>query len=292
MKKYDVFVFELCEGNISKESSNGFAGSRLELSESISICDQLLDGLVQLEECNVCHNDLKPENILFNCDQNGELHIKIGDFGQAGRTGGTPGWTWPKFLSERKPGKSDAYSVGLLLLYVICDDSEIFHQIRNNYVENRGQQWLTNFRNDPFIKLVSDMMNLKLAPKEARLRWNTIFGQVQIITRYNLWQNFGVDSFWLRSQDGMDTLQQSSSVQNQGENELCWLYSITNVIVSSLWVRLGMFCYHISSSMLFLGEVPDTELKQTATELLNRKDLRQKIRRELLFGLFPKTLKG
>ena len=33
-------------------------------------------------------------------------------------------------------------------------------------------------------------------------------------------------------------------------------------------------------------------MKQAATDLLNRRDLRQKIRRELLFGLFPKTLNG
>ena len=33
-------------------------------------------------------------------------------------------------------------------------------------------------------------------------------------------------------------------------------------------------------------------MKQKATEFLSRKDLRQKIRRELSFGLFPKTLKG
>ena len=33
-------------------------------------------------------------------------------------------------------------------------------------------------------------------------------------------------------------------------------------------------------------------MKQQAAEFLSRKDLRQKIRRELSFGLFPKTLKG
>ena len=91
VKKYDVFVFELCDGNITKEGTNGLAGSALSLSESISVCDQLFEGLIQLESSNSCHNDLKPENILFNLDQYGKLEIKISDFGQAGRTGGTPG---------------------------------------------------------------------------------------------------------------------------------------------------------------------------------------------------------
>ena len=204
VKKYDVFVFELCHGNISKEGSNGLAGQKLELSQSISLCDQLLEGLTQLEKSNSCHNDLKPENILFNYNQNGEYQIRIGDFGQAGRTGGTPGWTWPKFLSERKPGKSDVYSVALLILYVMCDDREVFYRIRNNYVESRGQQWLTDVRNDAFFKLIIDMMKLKVTPQEAKQRWDQISDQVQIITKDYLWWSFGVDYHWLRVQDGMD----------------------------------------------------------------------------------------
>ena len=161
VRNYDVFVFELCQGNISKESQNGLAGSLLELNESISVCDQLLERLIQLEKANVCHNDLKPDNILFKHDHTGNLEIKIGDFGQAGRTGGTPGWTWPKFLSERRPGKSDTYSMGLLLLYVMSANREVFYRIRNNYVEDRGQQWLADFREDPFIKLIIDMIHVK-----------------------------------------------------------------------------------------------------------------------------------
>ena len=133
MKKYDVFVFELCHGNISKEG--GLTGFTLSRSESISICGQLLQGLIQLENSNSCHNDLKPQNVLFNNDRAGNFKIRISDFGQAGRSGGTPGWTWPKFLTEREAGKGDVYSVALLILYVMSDDREVFYRIRNNYVE-------------------------------------------------------------------------------------------------------------------------------------------------------------
>ena len=166
VKKYDVFVFELCEGNISKKAFGGATQS-----ESINICDQLLQGLIELENSGSCHNDLKPENVLYKSDQNGEIQVRISDFGTAGRTGGTPGWTWPKYLSERKAGKSDCYSVALLLLYTMCDNREVFYRIRNNYVDKmRAPQWLANFRNDPFFKLITDMMNLKLTPKEAKVR--------------------------------------------------------------------------------------------------------------------------
>ena len=223
VKKFDVFVFELCEGNISKKTVGA-----LELHDAISICNQLLQGLIELETSNSCHNDLKPENILFNCDQNGEIQIRISDFGTAGRSGGTPGWTWPKFLSERKPGRSDMFSVALLMLYTMCDNREVFYRIRNNYVENHGQQWLTSLRNDPFFELIIDMMKLKVTPKEAKDRWNQISGQVQIITESSLWQNFGVDRWWLQVQDGMNTFQQnlaSVSLLDRSAKYLLFFYN-------------------------------------------------------------------
>ena len=43
---------------------------------------------------------------------------------------------------------------------------------------------------------------------------------------------------------------------------------------------------------MLVGDINDADIKQIAEDFLNRKDLRQKIRRELLFGLFPKTLNG
>ena len=205
MKKYDVFVFELCDGNISKESTNGLAGQKLSRSDAISVCDQLFEGLIQLENSKSCHNDLKPENILYNCDDNGELQIKISDFGQAGRTGGTPGWTWPKFLTKRQPGKSDTYSVALLVLYTMSDDREVFYRLRNNYIDNCGQQWVIDFRTDPLFQLIIDMMSLKLTPKEAKDRWDKISGQVQIITKAYVRSTFGVNYVWLHTQDGMDS---------------------------------------------------------------------------------------
>ena len=205
VKKYDVFVFELCEGNISKKVFGGAT-----LSESIGICDQLFEGLIELEKSDCCHNDLKPENVLYNYDQNGEIQIRIADFGQAGRTGGTPGWTWPKFISERKAGKSDTYSVALLLLYTMCDNREMFYRIRNNYVDKtHARQWFNSFQKDPFFKLIIDMMNLKLTPTQARDQWNRIRGQVQVISEQYLRQTFGVDDWCLRVQDGMDSVTQN-----------------------------------------------------------------------------------
>ena len=87
VRTYDVLVFPLCKGNISKRAKNGLDGRSVSLSHSISICNQLLEGLLQLERSGTCHNDLKPENILFDWGTNDELEIFISDFGQVGRTG-------------------------------------------------------------------------------------------------------------------------------------------------------------------------------------------------------------
>ena len=136
------------------------------------------------------HNDLKPENILFKASpnkgpswvpsRNGETRvlIKIADFG----SGGTPGWTWPRFLSKREPGRSDMYSVGLLILYVMCESRDLFYRLRDNYIES-NQEWLIKFREEPIIDLVMKMMNLKLAVQEASQKWNEISVVVDFLQR-------------------------------------------------------------------------------------------------------------
>ena len=245
--KYDVFVFELCEGNISKQNFR-----RASRNESISVCDQLLEVLIELENSNSCHNDLKPENVLFKYDQNGDLHIRISGFEAASRSGGTPGWTLPKFLSERKPGKGDCYSIALLMMYTMCDDEKVFYRIRNNHVESRGQQWLASFRQDPFFKLIIDMMNLKLTPIEAKDRWDQISGRVQIITKENLCKTFGIDSLSLRQQDRMNIVQKDSTlsktktkkiltIETQGDTMFCWLFSLSRSLVNSMRMTAGQF---------------------------------------------------
>ena len=197
-----MYVFELCEGNIAKQSK------AFTLLQSVDVCRQLIQGLQQLEDSNKCHNDLKPENVLFNTSdekyENGDakISIKIGDFGTADRSGGTPGWTWPRFLSERKPGRSDMYSIGLLILYIMCESRELFYRLRDNYVES-WQPWMSEFRQDPLIELVIEMMNLKLTAQKCAERWDEISDYVEILTESNLCMDYRIPRFWFDVQDGM-----------------------------------------------------------------------------------------
>ena len=209
VKKFDVFVFELCDGSISKENTSGLAGLELSLSESVKICDQLLQGLMELETSNKCHNDLKPGNILYKVtdekheDGDRRILIKIADFGTADRSGGTPGWTCPRFLSKRKPGYSDMYSVALLILYVMSDSRELFYRLRDNYVQGQPT-WLAEFRAEPLIEFVIDMMNLKSTVQECIYSWEEISSQVWFLAEIDLAELFEIPWCLLSVQDNLD----------------------------------------------------------------------------------------
>ena len=187
MRKYDVFVFELCDGNISKEKNKKFT-----LTQSLDICKQLLEGLQQIEQSKKCHNDLKPENVLYKVsrkrplNQDKRILIKIGDFGTADRSGGTPGWTWPRFLSMREPGRSDMYSTGLLILYVMCESRDLFYRLRDNHIEP-NQDWLMRLREEePVINFVMKLINLEFSVEEAIQKWDEISRFLEILTVSNL----------------------------------------------------------------------------------------------------------
>ena len=207
VKNYDVFIFELCDGNISKVNNGSQATKNFTVEESVEICKQLIEGLQQLEKSNKCHNDLKPENILFKAsrdlNEDRKITIKICDFGTAGRSGGTPGWTWPRFLSERKPGRSDMYSTGLLMLYVMCETRDLFYRLRDNYVDS-SELWLEKFRKEPLIELVIDMMELRITVQQCQERWDEISDSVELLTEFNLCMEFKVPRYWFEVQDGMN----------------------------------------------------------------------------------------
>ena len=205
LRNYDVFVTELCEGNLKKP--NIFT-----LTQSKNICKQLIEGLQQLDQSGQCHNDLKPENILYKYAdetyENGDpkIVIRIADFGTAGRSGGTPGWTWPKFLSEREHGRSDMYSIGLMILYVMCESRELFYRLRDNYIEPE-ETWLTKIRSEqPIINLVIKMMTLELTVEEVMQKWDEISDSVDFLTKTFVQHDYEIPSWssCLIVQDNID----------------------------------------------------------------------------------------
>ena len=180
IKKFEVFVSPLYDANINDILNDPF--NYPDLGQIKYIIDQLFDGLKLLKDANVCHNDIKPRNILYRLVGNG-YQIRIADFGQCNKKGGTPGWTAPIFARKRQPGKEDMFSIGLIILRLLCDDEDIFYAIRDNWV-NLSQLAKLNFNNMPEIKLVRKMINFDNQPtiQQAKEEWNLIKPQVQIIT--------------------------------------------------------------------------------------------------------------
>ena len=200
-------MYEYCVGTLSQRAFL----ENLKLNQSKNLCKQLIDGLEELEQSNLCHNDLKPDNVFYKKvkvnehDETAQYQIKIGDFGTAGRSGGTPGWTWPKFMTERVAGKSDMYSVALLILYILCKDRNIFYRLRDNYIQG-DQTLLAEFREEPLIKLIMDMMTLKLSVEECKDKWRETSCYIEnFIDDLFLFTLCGIPRRWLEVQDNMDS---------------------------------------------------------------------------------------
>ena len=129
-----------------------------------------------------------------NVVENNQLDIRISDFGQANKSGGTPGWTAPKF-EGRQPGKEDVYSMGWVILWMMCESKELFYALRDNFVNNVNQQWVAKFRSLPEIQLVLKMTDLlnPLSVDDVKTQWQKIMPNVQLITISRLRQ-LGVPS--------------------------------------------------------------------------------------------------
>ena len=180
VENFDVYVTPLMEGNIADLQP------RPTLNQTKKIINRLIDGLEQLRDAGKSHNDLKPANVLFR-KENNRLDIRISDFGQANKSGGTPGWTAPIFRN-RQPGREDIYSMGMIILWLFCESKELFYALRDNFVQNRQEQWLTRFRRLHEIQLVMKMLDLcnPLSIENVKTEWQKVMPNLQLITESNL----------------------------------------------------------------------------------------------------------
>ena len=120
---------------------------------------------------------------------------------KCGGKGGTPGWTAPIFNKERKPGKEDMYSVGWLILKLLCDDKDLFLCLRDNFVADTSKPWMAKFRNLPEIQILLKMINIENQPTVETIidEWNKIKSGVSLIQRSNL-LSLGVPQEYLQLQ--------------------------------------------------------------------------------------------
>ena len=93
------------------------------------------------------------------------------------------------------------YSVALLILYVICDSRHLFYRLRDNYI-GLNEAWLSEFRSDPLIELVMDMMSLKPTVQECLERWEEMENE-DFLMEIDLIDCYGVPRVLLEVQDNM-----------------------------------------------------------------------------------------
>lgn len=74
MPKYSVSLEEYLDN-----------ASSIDLHSVLSIIRQLIDALEAVHMAGRIYNDLKPENIMVNKGEDGELHVKLIDFGFASK---------------------------------------------------------------------------------------------------------------------------------------------------------------------------------------------------------------
>ena len=227
IKKYDVYVVEQMEGNIREMEV-------IDDSNVGSMIIQLLDGLSQLEKASKSHNDINPKNVLYKLNEEFEVKLKISDFGRCDRSGGTPGWTAPIFQSQRIAGKSDMYSIALVILYILCDSAKMFYWLRDNYIESGNTVWLKKFQNWPEITLVMKMMNLSNQPtvKECKEKWTEVLEseQFEMITKERM-------DFIPESYKGYQYTSNEDKSSNEGESNEFNSEDINSVSLGELFIR-------------------------------------------------------
>ena len=120
----------------------------------------------------ISHNDIKPENILYKIDENDKITVKITDFGQVQKFGGTPGYASPENFSEPQLSKSDLWSFGKTLLYLYTSP-EVFkcltqiplipdgNQIASETEMQNMLQCLQSFlQENPIIQIVENLLSI------------------------------------------------------------------------------------------------------------------------------------
>jgi serine/threonine-protein kinase len=123
------FVMELLEG---ESLADRVGRGALPPAEVVSIARQLANALAAAHERGVIHADVTPSNALV-VQSDGELHVKLVDFGLAELAGegmhddnpdfviGTPAYISPEQLRGLAPtDRSDQYGLGAVLYELVC----------------------------------------------------------------------------------------------------------------------------------------------------------------------------
>jgi len=148
-------------------------------SQVSKIIQQLLSALKHMHSMGFVHRDLKPENVLMSRLEDGQLIVKLADFGLSKDFEddvlmtfcGTPDYVAPEVIAgEVYTHSVDIWSLGVLTYTLLCGttpfgadkSSEIFEKIRNADYNFKAPEWnnISSLSKD----IISRM--LKIDPEE------------------------------------------------------------------------------------------------------------------------------
>jgi len=150
----DGELFDMVERSKEGITERGANGARV-------LFRQIVTGVGYIHEQGVCHRDLKLSNILMHRDTDGELTVKLADFGLAASTTngdrmrtaqrGSPAYMAPEVFGdgaeqvERYTCACDMWSLGVLLFTMLCRTlpwSVESGDMQNAQIQTASVQWL------------------------------------------------------------------------------------------------------------------------------------------------------
>ena len=136
---------------------------RLQERTALSICIQICEGLKEFHKKGLVHRDIKPENIMISEYDILLPKIKIVDFGGGKRINpahlsdttvvGTLGYQAPESISSGTTNRSDIYSIGCLLNYMLTgQEPGISRYQGNHYIVSMIEKAIST---DPYNRYAS-----------------------------------------------------------------------------------------------------------------------------------------
>ena len=123
------------------------------------IIRQLLSAVFYFHSKGIVHRDLKPENILLDTKDDGDLDIKLIDFGTANYWNsknnlslniGTPYYIAPEIITKRYTNKCDLWSCGVIMFVLLTgvppftgkDEQEILKKVATEQIKLDTSEWM------------------------------------------------------------------------------------------------------------------------------------------------------
>jgi serine/threonine protein kinase len=194
---------------------------------ALGIADQILNGLAEAHKKGVVHRDLKPANVYLLREHNGELLVKVLDFGLARQEpialldgavnlpkrddgasllAGTPEYIAPEQAQGMKvEGSADLYSLGIMLFEMVTGqlpfEADSVVKLVQKHVSERPPR-LSSVMNNAPEGLEDFIENLLAKEPESR----PVSADAARVTVQRLLKRFSQDSTNVRMNPAMDLL--------------------------------------------------------------------------------------